>query len=233
MFVIMSIFLTIFELFTAGYSTAKGHWDSAIPAGVLGLFWLATLWLIHTQRIRDVERESLNREIEILDKCAQIIKKINDKAIADLDPSTKQDVDKFIKIMKENSPDEPPKTDEQLESLMAAYYQATGRIIVLSFHRDEDGKILGLDFKFSDREDAPEATTASTAVHVPVSAAEIPKPPTKSQQRRINDKKGRGPITDGEWKQQQNEKRRATREAKKAATALTSTTLKERIENDK
>jgi hypothetical protein len=68
---------------------------------------------------------------------------------------------------------------------------------------------------------------------VPVVSEDAPKPPTKSQQRRINVQKGHGAFTDDELREQRNEKRRAARAAKAAEPDAIQPTLKEKIAAEK
>lgn len=203
MFTVLAVFLTIFELFTAGYFTARGQWADAIPAAVLGLFWLGVMGLMHNYRISQVRMNSLNHEKEILDGCIEMLEK-------SIDPEIKQNIKKLAEAMENVSPNELPKTEEQLQAITIAYNEKTGHGVALSFHHDKDGNIIGVNSEFDKSED----TLKPAAIHVPISTPNTLKLPTKSQQRRINDKKGRGPITDEEYKAQVNAKRRASRTAK-------------------
>jgi hypothetical protein len=224
-FIIFGTLMVVLESLSIGYHLAKNQGLEVASDGLLAGLWILLVFFMALDRFRE-QRRDLHDHNDAVEALAE---KVMDKITSEVDPETKQNIDELVKVMMEITPAKPPTTDEQLQAVMAAYHEKTGRTVALSFRRDDAGNILGMDSEFSDTETAPEAAGKAPAHKVPVVAEDAPKPLTKSQQRRINDKKGRGPITDDEWKQQQNEKRRAARAARAAEPDETQPTLKEKI----
>lgn len=217
LFLFLGLFMFGYGLFMAGFNVGSRE-----GVKLLGDFVLAGVGAALAAMIVKDHIKSIHDHNKVVEKLAD---KLADKIHDEVDPETKADIDDLVKVMLEVTPDGPPKTDAQLRAVEAAYHESTGNSVALSFRRDEDGGILGMDSEFSHA--SPEAAVHAPGVKVPVSAGDAPKPLTKSQQRRINDKRGKGPYTDAELKEQANEKRRAARLAKKSETE--GTTLKERI----
>jgi hypothetical protein len=211
----LAAFLTAYGFILGGYSLGQHNYQSAVLNLVLGFFWCLIVGILTAESRLEVklaaERKSLDRLRELLG----IMEK-------DTETVTGQ-VQEIRDLIAANGGF--PLTSERLPMIEAAYHEHTGKYLKLELQEGDTRISSEISSEISDEpferpERLPEPPVAPTAVtvHIPVKDGSEPavKPLTKSQQRRLNTKKGLGPLTDDEVREQKNAKRREARAAKKA-----------------
>lgn len=221
----VAIFMVAYMGFVSGIAAQAHHYAVMGTNLVLMVFWAGIIVL-------QIKSFTIDTELKLLDQQIAELEKIQKMAteLAEREARKNHDEEILRALMTDMGFRELPPPVQEFARIEAAFHENTDRYVKLS----DEGNHIGAMFKsgpFPETENTStwESKPGRSVRHAEAAdrgnearAAIVPtKPPTKSQQRRINAKKGLGPITDDEVREQRNAKRRATREAKKATTQTT------------
>lgn len=230
LFLVLAFVMFGFQMFLLGISVSDGKTENIVSNGILALFWalaIAIQW--HSKKL-DLEMENMTRDLERMEKLAEFAKEL-----ADLAEPKKSHQDELTEILMAIIDDvtggnRPPTADE-IPKVEAAFHESTDDhyVKLTLVEGGMEVEISRQPFDVPGRSAAHDAARergekARTKINVVDGDAPEVKPPTKSQQRRANVKKGLGPLTDEEVREQRNAARRAKRAANKAAATTTTTT---------
>lgn len=230
----LGLFLVVYSLIIGGFDLGHHNYQEAVPNLVVAAFWILFLVIIAIEAVHDA---SFKAEMKFLEKTSAMLKGLAEAEEAKqakheaLHAEIEHDIDLAgaiaQDIMKGEKREVTPEETARIEQ--AFHDQSDGKFLKIHNSSDE-----GMEMEISaepfeqvpGRSDAHEAARVrgdeARAKQIPVTDGEAaPKPLTKSQQRRINNQKGFGPITDDEVRDQKNAKRRAARLAKKEALEQT------------
>lgn len=236
--VVFGVLFTGVTLMSVGAKTVEKNPDVAnIAIGLLtALFWLGIVALTLWSRFATLKDklEAERRDNQALRSNGQNtvaaappmpgptmppeLKKVLDDIVSPIMDDLKEmkhDHDMLQAIFDDMGYHDEKPADDKLPEIEAAFHENTDRYVRLT-PDPEDGKIA---VEFSDKPFVPGRSDAHEAARLrgdASRAADATKPLTKSQQRRINAKKGLGALTDDEVREKKNAERRAKRAAKKA-----------------
>lgn len=224
------------------------HWYSqGIIDGMLALFLISLAIMVIGRHVAELknriaaERRSAETQAAmnarnmagaapVQPKMPEGLEQLLDKVIAPL-AKRAEEGEEIRDLIRANG--DFPLTQGRVATVEAAYHDKTGKYIKIEL--SEDGSTFTSERSDEPFEHVPGRSPAHEAARVrgdkarttkiPVVDGDEPaKPLTKSQQRRINNQKGFGPITDDEVREMKNQKRREARAAKKTEASTTSTT---------